>query len=502
MSVKPVKNDMALIKIFFFTLVLLMPAFKAGAEESEPEEPNGNLKILFEFAPDAVVCGEPFTLSIVVNRTNTGEILVEPPDFNGAFRIEQTRTEARIVRNAARGGDRWTVFEFMLTAPEPGTHELGSFSVRASEETMLTNPISVNVREAKPDFKTAFAWFGRDGFSKPPERLSVGSPREAVLRITAWPKNMPYPAGNSLPLRIEPPQNAIVEYLPLTENERGGGIVLRLRITAIDGRLVETTSRFLRYENLTLEIPALRIAVQPVANTVPAASAPPAAPDKTETLDAETFPAVKPVSFSGAASKAKKIFPAFRTGPENCLAEAENLWAREMYAEALAVLRRGERALTAASAVKEMRKTCEDALGLPACPDETRLPAVPLLLVAALFAPAAVILFFTRKRTGVPAFCIAQAAIISLLALSLPAFSYLGGQKQAALKRCAAYSIPEETAKPHVFFMEGEPARIRSMSASWLYVESAASAAAGKSGWIKKANAVRQQRSCGGLSLF
>jgi hypothetical protein len=480
---------MTIKTIFLFTLVLFVPALLASAEEPV-DEPKEELKILFEFAPDSVVHGELFSLSIVVNRENPDEILVEPPDFNDAFRIEQLRTEARIVRNAARGGDRWTVFEFMLTAMEPGPRELGSFTVSAPEETALTNPIIVNVREAKQESRTALAWFGQDGRSAPPGRLSVGSPREAVLRITVWPENMPYPAA-SLPLRIEPPQNAIVEYIPLTENERGRGIVSRLRITAIEGRLVETNSRFLRYENLSLEIPALRIAVQPAASTASSAIRP-AAPDETEIEAVDISKPVKPVSFSGAMNKTKNIFSVFRKGPENCLAVAENLWAREMFAEALAVLRHGEHALTAAYAVKEMRKTCEDALGLPVCPDEKHLPVMPLFLVSALFALAAVMFFFTRKSTGVPAFCIALAAVVSLLSFSLPAFSYLDGQKQAVLKRCAAYPVPEDTAKPQAFFMEGEPVRIRSVSASWLYAESAAAAAAGKSGWIKKDNAVRQ----------
>jgi hypothetical protein len=215
---------------FFFLFVV---AFSAAAQEPAGEEPKEKLKILFEFAPDSVVCGEAFTLSIVVNQTNPDEILVEPPDFNGAFRIEQLRTEARIVQNAVRDGDRWTVFEFILIALESGLHELGSFTVSVPEETMLTNPINVDVREAKPGFRAALAWFGQDGLSSPPGRMFAGRPREAVLRITAWPAGKLYPA-DSLPLRIEPPQNAIVEYVPFAENEREQGIVVRLRINAID----------------------------------------------------------------------------------------------------------------------------------------------------------------------------------------------------------------------------------------------------------------------------
>jgi hypothetical protein len=239
---------------------------------------------------------------------------------------------------------------------------------------------------------------------------------------------------------------------------------------------------------MRLEIPALIIAVQPAASTATPDAEPPAepAPEKAD-ITAGTPQSVKPVSFSGGT---KKIFFILRTGPEDCIAAAESLWTKGLYAEALARLRHGERSLTAAYFVKETRKTCEDALGLPACPDEVSLPAAPLLFVSALFTPAAVILFFARKRVLFPAFCITASAIIALSAASLLTFSYFDGRNRAVLKRCAAYPVPEETVKPQTFFTEGEPVIIRSRSASWLYVEGMAATVAEKSGWIKKDNAV------------
>ncbi|MDR0383036.1 MAG: BatD family protein [Spirochaetaceae bacterium] len=472
-----------------------MAAFLARAEEPAVEEPKEKLKILFEFAPDAVVYGEPFTLNIVVNRTNPDEISVVPPDFHDAFRIERLRTEARIVRNAARGGDRWTVFEFTLTAVEPGLHELGAFEVNAPDETMLTNPINVDAREAKSDLRAALAWFGQDGLSKAPYTAAVGAPGEVALRITNWPQDKLYPAGE-LPMRIEPPQNAILEYIPLTEKERAAGTVLRLRITALGGQSVKIDGQSVRYENLDIYIPPLTLAVPFPAMPGPAKKeeAGTALPEEGESPAAVATQVaateVKPVLFSGAIGQAGKFFFIFRTGAENCLKRAESLWEREMYAEALAVLRSGERSLSAARVVKETRKRCEDALGLPVCPDETRLPVAPLSVVSALFLLAAVLLFIARKRSHVPAFCAAAAFAVSLSALSLLAFSYFDGLSRAVLKHCAAYPIPEENVQTDAFFREGEPARIRSSSDSWLYADSSVKSVLEKSGWIKKENAV------------
>jgi hypothetical protein len=469
---------------FLFTLFIFVLTLSVVAEEPASEEPREKLKILFEFAPDAVVCGEPFTLNIVVNQTNPDEILVEPPDFNDVFRIEQLRTEARIVQNAVRGGDRWTVFEFTLTALESGIQELGAFVVSIPEEIMLTNPININVREAKPDFRSEFAWFGQNGLSRPPERLTVGNPREAVLRVIDWPEDKPYP-DDSLYLRIEPPKNAIVEYVPLTDNERKKGFVLRLRITALEEWFVYINDKFVSYGDMLLEIPALAIAVQPMPPVRIVAKVADTAVETAATVN--TPQAVKPVSFSDTTSDAQKVFFMFRVGLEKCLAEAERLWTRKLYTEALLVLRHGERTLTAANLVKNMRKVCENALGLPVCPDEARLPTVPLLFVSVFSTAVTVIIFLTRKRRSVQLFYITASTAIALSALSLLTFSYFDGKDRAVLRPCAAYPVPEETSKPQTFFMEGEPARIRSTSSSWLYVESIT--AAGKSGWVKKNDA-------------
>jgi hypothetical protein len=97
-------------------------------------------------------------------------------------------------------------------------------------------------------------------------------------------------------------------------------------------------------------------------------------------------------------------------------------------------------------------------------------------------------MFFIKKMRRVSMFFRAALFCVSAAAFSALLFSYNYGETRAVLGQCAAYPIPEETAKSTVYFMEGEPVRIRSKSGSWVYVEALIQNSHEKSGWIKKEN--------------
>jgi hypothetical protein len=298
-------------------------------------------------------------------------------------------------------------------------------------------------------------------------------------------------------LRIDAPQNAIVEYIALTNRESAAGVVLHLRIVPLDDLAVKINRQTIRYEKLPLEIPALTIKVAPSVSVVKkneeavyesGAEASASVIAATGTAVAAITDVVKQVSFSAAINACNSGL--FGKGRREYLEEAESLWGREEYAPALAVLRRGEHRLFAAGPVKDMRKICEEALGLPPGPGEVQIPFKFLFVVSVIFVPVFIILFFAGKKVRIPAFYTGAALIISLPALLILVFSYFYEENRAVIRQCAAYTAPEADAQANMLFMEGETARIRSRYGSWLYVENGAVNAADKSGWIKKENAV------------
>jgi hypothetical protein len=468
---------------YFFLALIFQAGFQAGAEEERE-----NLKFLLEFSPDAVIQNEPFTFNIIVNHSAPDEVYIEPPDFHDAFRIERLRVETRFVFDSPREGNRWTVFEFLLTAVEAGAQRLDPFQITVFEETVMTNPISIQVREENPNAKISFAWFGANGRSGVyPVRM--GDSREFVLRVTNWEKTA-YPA---IQLRIEAPQNAIIEELPLSKNDRDTGIILRLQIIPLDENPVNINKQIVYYEKNPLEIPPLQISVLPAAviaqkdetgtTSYSETELPQTAPD-THKITAAPLS----VSFSVLMDNNKNIFFPLRTGVDACISEAAFLWQQERYAAALAVLRHGESSLVAGYAVRTARIICENAVGLPSCPNELWLPRCPLLFIFIFSAVFSVFLFFIKKICHVSMFFRTALFCVSAAAFSALLFSYNYGETRAVLGQCAAYPIPEETVKPAVYFMEGEPARIRSKSGGWVYVEALIQNAHEKSGWIKKEN--------------
>jgi hypothetical protein len=469
----------AVFAYFFLALI-----FRSGAEEARED-----LKILLEFAPDAVTQNEPFTFNIIVNHPYPDEIYVEPPDFHDVFRAERLRVESRFILDSPRDGDRWTVFEFLLTALEAGAQRLDPFLITVFEETVMTNTINVKVREENFNTQTTLAWFGQNGRARV-YPVRVGDSCEIALRVTNWEKNKVYP---NIQIRIESPQNAIIEETPLSKNDRDTGTVLRLLIIPLDEKPVNISKQSVYHEKTLLEIPPLQISTLPALRKDKKDESSKTSQNETMLIqtvsdEQEIDPAPLSVSFSAMINDNKNIFAPLRTGVNDCVNKAAFLWYMEQYAAALAVLRRGEFSLTAGHAVRTARITCENALNLPPCPNELWLPNRPLLFIFIFSAALFALLFFIRKIRRASIFFRSALFCVSAAALSALLFSYNYGKTRAVIKQCAAYTIPEESAKTSISFMEGEPVYIHSKSSEWVYAESLIQNAHEKSGWIKKEN--------------
>lgn len=476
-----------------------------------PEAEEDVLETALELEDRQVTRGDTFRLGILVRHPNPGEIRAEPPDFGGNFHIDSVRSSVRLVRDGNGDMERRTLVEVMLTADAAGRLEIPPFRVSAGEggtgRSALTEPLAMDVRRPDGESGVRLEWAGADGNRAPPAEARTGEAVEAALRVADWGE-AGASLGGDIQVRVEVPENAIAETLPLADAEREAGIVLRLRVVPLDGRAVRIAAQAEGRGGLRAEVPALTIGARPPA--LPP-TRPPALPPAKEAdgltdpdtgvpdtgvptdTDADTsVPDVKPVSFTKLASS-ESLFPLFAPAYEECVREAAGLWERERYAEALARLRRGERYLAAASALRRAREACEAALGLPPAPPEPWLPLALLSAALGLVALAAFVLFavlLRRRRTaGVPfpAACLAAACLAA--ALCVPRFPALDGGRRAVTKRCAAYPIPEAGASVQVFFAEGEPVRVLLRSAGWLYAESALPQQPPKSGWIKEEDA-------------
>jgi hypothetical protein len=464
-----------------------------------PEAAEDVLETALELEDRQVTRGDTFRLGILVRHPSPGEVSVEPSDFGGNFHIDSVRSSVRLVRDGNGDMERRTLVEVMLTADAAGRLEIPPFRVSAGEggtgRSALTAPLAMDVRRPDGESGVRLEWAGADGNRAPPAEARTGEAVEAALRVADWGE-AGASLGGDIQVRVEVPENAIAETLPLADAEREAGIVLRLRVVPLDGRAVRIAAQAEVRGGLRAEVPVLTIGALPPADEADGLTDPDTGvPDTgvpTDT-DADTsVPDVKPVSFSKLASS-ERLFPMFAPAYEACVGEAAGLWERERYAEALALLRRGERFLAAASALRRAREACEAALGLPPAPPEPWLPlsilsaALGLGALAAFVLPAVLLRRRGRVRVPFAAACLAAACLAA--ALCVPRFPALDGGRRAVTKRCAAYPIPEAGAAASASFYEGEPVRVLLRSAGWLYAESALPWQPPKSGWIKEEDA-------------
>ena len=165
--------------------------------------PDDPLKVLCEVEEENVEAGRAFSLSLVVNHGETLEVTVIPPDFKDKFRLESQRTSMRIVHDASRGPERWSVIEFTLVPLEAGTQRIPPFGVRVRKQTVCTASILLTIAPARAAAApSVFRW------EIPYPALKVGEWSVFRLLVTNA-RNLP---KNTLQrLRFAPPPEAIVE---------------------------------------------------------------------------------------------------------------------------------------------------------------------------------------------------------------------------------------------------------------------------------------------------
>jgi hypothetical protein len=317
---------------------------------------------------------------------------------------------------------------------------------------------------------------------------------------------------------------ALLENLPLAGNDLSQGRVLRLRIIP----LVEGPLRLgpfqLQFDALTLEAPVVAFTVLPatppssLAGSANSAS-PPDSAGSTSPANPEN-PANSPGSPEAPASPVPSnrdrerppapSFPAFSPeGPalfqkaaEAAAEEARLLWETGRYAEALGVLRGGERDLMGAYSLTPLRRAAEEALGIRLSMDEKWRPRNFLLGISlgslGLFLAAIPFALFHRRRRknnvtsrAAPGYKIIIPALLVIFIWAF--FGYMNpggnlrlGENRAVLRSCTAYRVPDSQGAVSAFWGEGQPVLIHSVKDLWVYAE----VPGGEAGWVRREYAV------------
>jgi hypothetical protein len=277
--------------------------------------------------------------------------------------------------------------------------------------------------------------------------LKIGE--STVLSLSFTGLNRETPAGSiALPeygqfIPTVPPGH-ILEFIPLSPEERRTGLALRIRIIPATADPFTLGRRIVTHGNVTFEIPALRIPVSrpaPVNVTDTPETSPP------ENANANTVGRIPPFPSTGnAAIVNNRLYIRYRAECENIFITARNHWGGGNFAGALAVLRRNEREHNAGRLIAVIRREAERALGFTGTNDE--------------------------KKTN-------------------PLFFWRNKQRPAVVKETTVRRIPDSEGTEITRFREGQPVLVFSdtdLRTSWLRVVTNDST--GVSGWVPEENII------------
>jgi hypothetical protein len=498
-------------------LFFLPPQALAGQEAGER---TGEIATRLESSPERPVLDGTWRVSILVDHPVPDEVTVIPPELPASLSFAQSRKEARFVRTSGEPGTRWTLVEFLFVPHRTGDIVLGPFEALVGGSRVLIPGArtTVTTREgAQVEYHPRLVW------DAPPSSIRIGEAAELTLRVLGGDPLKPL---RRLPLRLAVPEDALLEELPLTGEESDQGLALRLRVIPLEGNRISLGPFPLPFETLTLEAPVISLSLAPPRSAPP----PPSPQTAVEALPVENEGALSggPLPAPAFPESPEQPFLLFRNSYRKTLGRAREYWGQTRYAEALGELRRGERDFLSGPALVSIRRGAEKLLGLPPTENEKWRPrnfffALTILSFSLLLLTFALFLRFRRgdsRKKGVTSlffhgYSIVIYVLIGIMGLGIavlarspggfpkladfpkpagfgaPVQEAAPGNAAVALRSCAAYRVPDIQGAITARWMEGQPVRVRSVSAgsvsdTWAYAESSA----GDAGWVNQENLI------------
>jgi len=463
--------------IFLFLFVHFFLYAQEDTDEEEIEEDPGP-EVITSVDPEIPVIGRSMTISLIIDYPVPEEVNVIAPPFTDSLILDRIVKNPRVTETQVL-----TVVEYRLIPVRSGRVVLDSFTVVCPAGITESESFILNIRgegEEQIILTPRLTWV------EAPRQTPAGDRVTLVLRASGW--NSPRPAPEFFMPPV--PQGVIIALLPLSEQERAGGIAVKLTLIPLNPGDFRLNSRTVRHENVIFSIPSLNIQI-----TGSSAVQPPLPEEDNHDNDNAGNTIAPFPDFILTASAKSGILETHRLQCKNIYDTAKGLWDSGLFAKSLAELRRNERDHPSGALLQPLRRQAEESLGIFNTEDESRQRRKTLsvffsfILFFVIIAPF-VCLFLIKKRNSLRMKAVLLCAVVFSAALSF--FFYrlsvsrfifhgkgnlLGVTKETPVRRMA--DIEGEG----VFnFREGQPVVILLNSGSWVYVK--ANDAYGFSGWI------------------
>jgi hypothetical protein len=434
----------------FWTGLLVLLSVSAEAEDPA---------ITVEISPEEPGLDVPWIVTFMVDHPSPSEVIIQHPALPPSLALESVRTGARYAESR-----RWTAVEFWFIPQRPGPVRLRPFTIILPGLTLFTEEITglIQGKDSYTEYRPYLVW------DSPPGSLGIGESLDLALRLVNWDPQKPRP-GLDL-FRFPVLEDAVLEELPPSERDQKRDILLRLLAIPLGGEVFSLPSQTIRYEDVSLTVPSLRIPLQ-------------------KSMEKEEIPREK----EGIPREEKKEEKAnitwenldippglfFRRGYEKTLKKIQVLWDQERFPEALAEMRRNERDRLGGSRFARLRRSGEALLGLDSAPDEGPRPPFIALFLGSLL--GLIFIIFKKLKRKTVTFCFSwgyTSIILAVLAVMAGARALKPGP--GVVQGTDAYRVPDLQGGINAHFDPGQAVIIRSLSAEWGYVESLD----GRIGWV------------------
>jgi len=469
--------------IFCVTLAafMLTPFLRLYAQEDTDEEEieeDPRPQIFTSVDPQAPVTGRPVTISLIIDYPVPEEVTVIAPPFTDSLTLDRIVKNPRVTESQV-----YTLVEYRLIPSRSGRVVLESFTVVCPDGIAESGSIVLNIRGENEEpliLTPRLVW------EEAPRQTAAGDRVTLVLRANGWNSPRPVPEFFMPPV----PQGVILALLPLTEQERIGGIAVKLTLIPLNPGNFRLNERTVRHENVEFAIPALIIQI-----TGSSAVQPPPPEDYIHGGEnagniAASFP-----DFILTASAKSGIRETQILHCKDIYNTAKELWDSGFFARSLAELRRNERDHPSGGLLQPIRRQAEENLGVFHTENENRqrrkviFVLFSFILFFVIIAPF-ICLFLIKKKNSMRWKAVLLCSVVFSAAFSFFFYRFadsrfvfrgkenlFGVTKETPVRRTAGIE-----GEGVFIFREGQPVVILLDSGSWIYVR--ANNASGFSGWI------------------
>jgi len=206
-------------------------------------------------SPDKPLVEEAWTFTLYIDYPDPEMISVIEPSFDGALSLERIIKYPRVTDNKVQ-----TVLEYMFIPARSGRFTLEKFTVICPDGATETSPYVLDITARNEEQKPVTLRLNWE--VEPLKRgtqITAGERVLLTLRALNAPSLLP-PAEFFLP---EVPPQAILSLSQLSEEERKNGAAAKITLIPLTSGSFRLEARTLKHENITFNIPALQLNVNP-----------------------------------------------------------------------------------------------------------------------------------------------------------------------------------------------------------------------------------------------